>query len=200
MIDLNLRLDYKKEPYQHLGNQKIFTLNEKGLEDYHSKEHITHKYLSRFHPKVMEYVRIMSQDPHEEKTLKLKKQILNLPKIINSKKSNSGSEKIDPSVTKSFLPTNKNLSRNIKKIEKNESKDASETERFTRSNFPTMNCFFRLSNSNFYKNSKMPCENIREICLSENERMMEIFSQFKVPSEQRKHYNIEVKVNKSKYT
>jgi hypothetical protein len=65
MIDLNLKLSFQKEPYDHIRYHTIFPLSSEGLKEYHSKDHITHKFVSKFHPKIMEYVNLMSKDEEE---------------------------------------------------------------------------------------------------------------------------------------
>ena len=95
MIDLNLELDYRKEPYQLVRNSKIYILDEKGLEDYYSKNHITHKFLSKFHPKIIEHINKMSASsiPQKGDTIIVKKHSLNknLPDIKIEKKLNLNS-------------------------------------------------------------------------------------------------------------
>jgi len=83
MLDLNLQLTYEKKPCNQTGNVKIYTLANEGIKEYFDKEHITHKFISRFHPKIMEYIHKNSLDTPEEiniKTEKSSKQ--NLPKLI----------------------------------------------------------------------------------------------------------------------
>jgi hypothetical protein len=76
MIDLNAQLSYQTKPYDHLGTHTIYALSSEGLNSYQNdKEHITHKYLSRFHPKIMKYVYEHSNDQQES--------VLNKKKIKN---------------------------------------------------------------------------------------------------------------------
>jgi len=83
MIDLNLHLPYEKKPREQTGNVKIFTLDKEGVNEYFDKEHITHKFISRFHPKIMDYIHKNSIDPPEENHFKSEKSSKqNLPKLV----------------------------------------------------------------------------------------------------------------------
>jgi hypothetical protein len=223
MIDLNLQLDYKSEPYQIVRKSKIYTLDEKGLENYYSKDHITHKFLSKFHPKIMEHIKnklfLDSFPSQEQKKISRNRKCTDLPKIQTAeKKKNSNFTKRDFSNSEVFnenmssLKISFNQSGEIKisrpspaslivnkNSEQNSTIKNENISKFRKSEFPKMNEFFRLSNTNYYKGFDQSSENIRLVSLNENLRLLNIFNQFKVPIDQRKHYKIDVKVNKPKY-
>lgn len=105
MIDLNLQLPYEKKPHDHIGNVKIFRLAKEGVDEYYHKEHITHKFISRFHPKIMDYVQRNSIDPSEEIIQKIKSEKTskqNLPKLVTPKNEVDSKKNSKPSSIKGF--------------------------------------------------------------------------------------------------
>ncbi len=203
MIDLNLGLDYKKEPYlKGSSRHKIFVLDDKGLEEYCSKDHITHKFLSKFNPKIMEYVRIMSIDKNEESSSLNKPNILKNLDFKNKKSDHNSSKAQLPQlnetqnfpIKKHYINSNNDKNRNsmfslrIKHSEKD----------FEKTHFLTLNNFYNSSNSNHFNKTMVKDFDkrlIQDACSSENDRLLKIFKKYKVPVRDRKYYKLEVNVN-----
>ena len=114
MIDLNNTLDYKFNIYDKNNNYRIYSLNEKGFKDYISYDHITHKYLSKFNPKIIEYVYKNSKDTEEDvnqKNVKENNQAnkLNFPKLIQKEIKSEKPSKVDIKINLCKDQINENL-------------------------------------------------------------------------------------------
>lgn len=55
-IDLNRKVDFNKEPYDTNRNFSIYSISDKGLNDYISPNHFTHHYLNKYSKEVLEMI------------------------------------------------------------------------------------------------------------------------------------------------
>lgn len=66
MFDYN-KYTYHEKPFEQMRNHAVYNLDNKGFEEYMSKDGFTHKYLDKFHPKVMDHIFRNSMDVEEPK-------------------------------------------------------------------------------------------------------------------------------------
>jgi hypothetical protein len=161
MIDLNAHLSYQTKPYDNLGTHKIFALSDEGLNHYqYDKEHITYKYLSKFHPKIMKYVNESCMDSEQRTFNNQQNKNINIKTIPKNLLFKNPSKVIRKEIYNNEQNTFQNLPQ-INQTVTNLSKShitSNISYKKPNSNLSTKNNIFqnynnnKLSNKNFYFN------------------------------------------------
>lgn len=99
MIDLNLQLNFSKKPCEKIRSHTVYPLSDQGFYEYISPKHFTHHYLSKFDPKIMDYVKRNSVDTEEAQVKPEKKKVVEKEKTRNSKNFNQKKETVNNNIS-----------------------------------------------------------------------------------------------------